>query len=245
MHTYNKNMDHAAELKKFCAASGADLAGIADLSLFQKGWTTIPRDILIPYSSAVSVAMRLDDDIMDVIHDLPTRAYAEHYREVNRDLDRLTSRIVEWITGRGYRAKEVPASKIEDTENLLGAVSHKAIARMAGIGWQGKSLLIVSPEHGPRIRLATVLTDMPLAPDSPIEQRCGSCSECTNACPAEAIRNVTAEGRYQSREEALVFGRCAELTLANSQLPGIGARICGVCVRVCPHGKIKRVDKRQ
>jgi len=230
-------MHYASELKKFCAASGADLAGIADLSLFQKGWTTIPGDILLPYSRAVSVAMRLDDDIMDVIDDLPTPAYAEHYRAVNADLDRLTDLIVDWISGQGFQARAVPASKIEDTENLLGAVSHKAIARMAGIGWQGKSLLIVSPEYGPRIRLATVLTDMPLAPDGPIEQRCGSCSECADACPAGAIRNVTAKGRYESRDEALFFSKCADRTLANSQLPGIGARICGVCVKVCPNGK--------
>ena len=237
-------MDHTAELKEFCRAAGADLAGIADLSLFQKGWTTIPGDILLPYTSAVSIAIRLDDDIMDAIDDLPTAAYAEHYRAVNADLDRLTAHIADWISGQGYQARAVPASKIEDTENLLGAVSHKAIARMAGIGWQGKSLLIVSPEHGPRIRLATVLTDMPLTPDRPLEQRCGSCSECTNACPAAAIRNVSVRGRYESREGALFFSRCAERTRANSQLPGMGARICGVCVKVCPHGKPKDPERK-
>ncbi len=237
-------MDPAAELKAFCAESGADLAGIADLSLFGEAWRTIPGDLLLPYTRAVSVAIRLNDAIMDAIDDLPTPAYAEHYRAVNTDLDRLTTRIIGWISGQGYRVRAVPASKIEDTENLLGAVSHKAIARMAGIGWQGKSLLIVSLEHGPRIRLATVLTDMPLAPDRPMEQRCGSCSECTNACPAGAIRNISAKGRYESREEALFFSRCVERTLVNSKLPGIGARICGVCVTVCPHGKPTYSDRK-
>jgi epoxyqueuosine reductase QueG len=236
-------MSSAAELKGFCKASGADIAGIADLVPFKEGRVTIPADLLHPYTRAVSVAMRLDDDIMDAIADLPTVPYADHYRAVNGALDRLTARVVEWIIGRGYRSEAVPASKIEDTEKLLGALSHKAVAHMAGIGWQGKSLLIVSPEHGPRIRLATVLTDMPLPPDRPLEQRCGTCRECTKACPAEAIRNVAAKGRYNSREEALVFNRCADRTFANSQLPGIGARICGVCVRVCPYGKPKHRDK--
>ncbi|NJD57279.1 MAG: epoxyqueuosine reductase [Nitrospirae bacterium] len=238
-------MSSAAELKKFCKAAGADIAGIADLALFREDGTTIPADLLRHYTRAVSVAMRLDDDILDAIAALPTRPYADHYRTVNADLDRVTAHIVEWIADRGYRAGAVPASKIEDTEKLLGAVSHKAVARMAGIGWQGKSLLIVSPEHGPRIRLATVLTDMPLLPDKPLEQRCGTCRECTKACPVEAIRNVASKGRYQSREEALVFSRCAERTWENSQLPGIGARICGVCVRACPHGKPKRTDKKR
>ena len=108
---------------------------------------------------------------------------------------------------------------------------------MAGIGWQGKSLLVVSPEYGPRIRLATVLTDMSLAPDGPIKCRCGACTECTEACPVGAIWNATVDGMYTSREEALYFSRCAGRTHENSQIPGIGARICGVCVRACPHGK--------
>jgi epoxyqueuosine reductase QueG len=233
-------MDASSELKAFCKSSGADLAGIADLAPFQQGWPTLPADLLAPYSRAVSVAVRLDDEIMDAITCLPTADYADHYRNVNAALDRLTAEVAGWIIGRGCRAEAVPASKIMDAVDLLGAVSHKAVARMAGIGWQGKSLLIVSPEFGPRIRLATVLTDMPLTPDGPISNRCGACTECTDACPAEAIRNATAGNGYTSREEALFFGRCADKTYENSLLPGIGARICGVCVRACPHGKPRR-----
>jgi epoxyqueuosine reductase len=230
-------MDSSNELKDFCRSSGADLVGIADLAPFQQGWLTLPSDLLLPYTCAISVAVRLDDTIMDAIASHPTVDYAEHYRAANADLDRLTAEISVWIVSRGYRAEAVPASKIMDAENLLGAVSHKAIARMAGIGWQGKSMLIVSSEFGPRIRLATALTDMPLIPDGPIKNQCGSCTECTDACPVKAIRNVTAVDRYASREEALIFDRCVQRTHENSLLPGIGARICGVCVKVCPHGK--------
>ncbi len=235
-------MDVSAELKAFCRSLGADLVGIADLAPFIKqGWPTLPSDLLRPFTRAISVAVRLDDTIMDAITSHPTAAYAEHYRAANIDLDRLTAGISAWIMNRGFRAEAVPASKIIDMENLLGAVSHKAIARMAGIGWQGKSLLLVSPEFGPRIRLATVLTDMPLFPDGPIESRCGACTECTDACPVQAIRNVTAVDRYADREEALFFDRCVERTFQNSQLPGIGARICGVCVRACPHGRPRKL----
>lgn len=231
----------SAKLKAFCRSSGADLAGIADLVPFlQQRWPTLPADLLFPYTYAISVAVRLDDDIMDTITSHPTIEYAEHYRAANADLDRLTAEIAAWIISRGCEAEAVPASKIMDIENLLGAVSHKAIARMAGIGWQGKSLLIVSPQFGPRIRLATVLTDMPLFPDGPIKNQCGSCTECTDACPVKAIRNVTAVDRYANREEALAFERCADRTYENSLLSGIGARICGVCVRACPHGKPRK-----
>jgi len=238
-------MDSSAELKAFCRSSGADLAGIADLAPFKEGWPTLPPDLLRPYARALSIAVRLDDGIVDAIDGLPTIEYADHYRKVNEILDGLTANIAAWITGRGFRAEAVPASKIMDTENLLGGLSHKAVARMAGIGWQGKSLLIVSPEFGPRIRLATVLTDMLLTPDGPLENRCGTCTACKNDCPVAAIRNVTANGRYTSREEALFFERCVEKTLANSKMPGIGARICGVCVRACPNGKPRKTADKE
>lgn len=238
-------MNAAAELKAFCKSSGADLAGIADLAPFQQGWPALPADLLMSYTSAVSVAVRLDNDILNTIITHPTLEYAEHYRAANTDLDRLTAEIAAWISGRGFRAEAVPASKIMDTEQLLGAVSHKAVARMAGIGWQGKSLLIISPEFGPRIRLATVLTDMPLTPDGPVENRCGPCTACKNACPVAAIRNTAAGTGYSSREEALIFERCAGRTYENSLRPGIGARICGVCVRACPYGRSRRAAGRK
>jgi epoxyqueuosine reductase QueG len=115
---------------------------------------------------------------------------------------------------------------------------------MAGIGWQGKSLLVISPQFGPRIRLATVLTAMPLDADGPVRNRCGRCRECVKACPASAIKNVTTEGHYADRDEALFFGRCAAKTLEFRNRPGIGARICGVCVRACPFGRRNALRRR-
>lgn len=230
-------MDFTAELKDLCRTNGADLVGIADLAPFKRGWTTVPGDLLVPYTSAVSLAVGLEDSVINGIDNGPTVAYAEHYRQVNAALDAIAAKAVQWLGSKGFGAMPVPASHIIDEERLLGSVTHKAVARMAGIGWQGKSLLIVSPEFGPRIRLATVLTDMPLQHDQPLKQRCGRCSECSKACPASAIKNVSTENRYENRDEALFFERCANKTLEFKALPGIGARICGVCVKVCPFGK--------
>ena len=159
---------------------------------------------------------------------------------VNASLDRITAQLAEWITARGSSAHAIPASQSVDETHLLGSISHKAVARLAGIGWQGKSLLIVSPQYGPRIRLSTVLTDMALTFDKPLRNRCGTCNECTKACPASAIMNIRTEDRYANREEALHFSRCVEQTLAFKARPGIGYSICGVCVKVCPFGRRSR-----
>lgn len=233
-------MSLTSELKSYGRGAGADAIGIADLEDFREGIETVPPDLLTPYRYAVSIALRLPDPPLDGIVDRPTAAYAALYRDVNARLDRIAHSITAWITDQGYKAAAIPASAILDDDRLLGAVSHKAVAGMAGIGWQGKSLLIVSPDFGPSIRLVTVLTDMLLEADAAIGQRCGSCTACVEACPVSAIRGEPAAGRYASRDEALFFSRCAERTRENAGLDGIGARICGVCVRACPFGLQKK-----
>ncbi|MDA8339164.1 MAG: 4Fe-4S dicluster domain-containing protein [Nitrospiraceae bacterium] len=234
-------MSMTPDIKTFCRASGADLVGIADLEPFKQGWTVMPQDLLEPYTSAISIAMHVNDDIINAISDGPTPEYAQHYRSVNASLDKIASRLVQYIIDKGFNAMAIPASHIVDENNLFGNISHKAVARMAGIGWQGKSLLIISPEFGPRIRLATVLTNMPLEADQPLKNRCGRCMECAKACPASAIKNASTESHYESRDEAIHLEKCHGKLCEFKARPNVGALICGVCIKVCPFGKKLRL----
>jgi epoxyqueuosine reductase QueG len=225
------------ELKAAARAAGADLVGVADLAVFKRERTTLPPDLLEPYTRAAAVALRLEDTIIDGIQTAPTPDYARHYRAVNAALDGLTAELVNWLCGRRFAARAIPASELADEPNLLGSLSHRAVARMAGLGWQGKSLLIVTPQYGPRVRLATVLTDMPLAPDLPLKNRCGGCIKCLRACPAIAIKRTAPAERYERREDVLHVSRCAEKASQFKARLGLAARVCGVCVSVCPFGK--------
>jgi epoxyqueuosine reductase QueG len=229
-------VERTQELKLAAREAGADLVGVAGLGPFRAEGTLLPPHILERFANAVSVAVHLDDTIVDGIEGAPTPDYARHYRAVNAALDGITTRLVEWITSRGSSARAIPASQIVDQHNLLGSIPHRAVARLAGIGWQGKSLLIVSPQYGPRIRLSTLLTDMPLDCGKPLKNRCGTCRQCAKACPACAIKNGAPRDRYESRDDALYFSRCVEQTLRFKARPGIGTQICGVCVKVCPFG---------
>ena len=72
-----------------------------------------------------------------------------------------------------------------------GVFAHKTAATRAGLGWIGKTGLFVSPEAGPKVRLATVFTDLELDVGVPVtEGRCGGCHGCLDACPAGAGRDV-------------------------------------------------------
>ncbi|UCE78827.1 MAG: epoxyqueuosine reductase, partial [Nitrospiraceae bacterium] len=131
----------------------------------------------------------------------------------------------------------VPASRKLVEGGTEGSVSHKAIAIMAGLGWQGKNLLVVTPQYGPRVRLSSVLTDMPFTFDRPIKNRCGRCNACAEACPVSAIKNVKTEFHYSDRNEAIDLDKCHNNTLKFIDVPGVGYTFCGQCIPVCPYGK--------
>jgi epoxyqueuosine reductase QueG len=233
----NSEDKQTKELTTYCLHQGADLVGIADLESLKKGLQTEPRDLLVPYTSAISIAIALDMKAVAEMNGEPTPAYADNCKALNIKLNNITGSIVEWIRSRGFNGEAVPASKKLVEGGTEGSVSHKAIAIMAGLGWQGKNLLVVTPQYGPRVRLSSVLTDMPFTFDSRIKNRCGRCKSCYEACPVGAIRNVKTEFHYADRNEAIDLDKCHNNTLRFMDVPGVGYTFCGQCIPVCPFGK--------
>ena len=215
---------------------GAGIVRIADTALLA-GMETEPHDLLDGFPRAVSIAVRLSDAIMDGIDDRPTPLYSSHYSRVNALLDDLAVRTTNFLQASGARAVPIPASLILDSKKWTSFISHKAVAIAAGIGWQGKSLLVVNPEHGPRIRLVTILTDADLSPDAPLKNRCGKCTQCKDHCPAGAILGKNTDSHYDTRSEAVNLQQCvSHLEKVFEELPQTNPLICGVCIRVCPWG---------
>jgi epoxyqueuosine reductase QueG len=118
----------------------------------------------------------------------------------------------------------IAASQIVDWANQRAHVSHKHVGRAAGLGWFGRNNLLVNPELGSRFRLVTVLTDMPLEPDVPLDRDCRTCRACADACPAGAIKATREEFDHKACYETLKDFRAKGYT---TQF------ICGICVRDC------------
>ena len=216
---------------------GVDLVGIADAAQLVELFTD-PADLLVPYTRAVSIAVSLPRAVFEPIVERPTPLYASVYQTANRVLDDIAFTASKLLQKDGYRSLPVPASQVLDRKNWRGAISHKAVARMAGIGWQGKNLLLITSRFGSRVRLATILTEAPLHVDGPVPNRCGKCNRCRDACPVNAIRGVNTTDHYSSRNEAMHFSRCVEkLTVEFAGLPGIEKPICGICINACPFGQ--------
>lgn len=236
--------DDTERIKGKIVGLGADLAGVADAEPLKALRLNPPR-LLDPFSRAISIAIRLPAAVFEEILDRPTPNYASVYQSANRILDEIAFRTAAMLEDDGFPSLPIAASQVLDTRKWYGAISHKAVGRMAGLGWQGKSLLLVNPRYGPRIRLVTVLTTAPLKVDGPIKNRCGRCTMCEEACPVGAIKGVGTQGHYTRRSDALHFSRCMEKLVSEfSKLAHVGAPICGICIKACPFGR-KGSKKRQ
>lgn len=189
----------------------------------------------------ISLVYKLSDAVIEeILHwgePGPTFSYFQHYRAVNAFLDSKTLWVTAMLERMGYRALPIPASQsVKDMGAYSGAFQHKTAAVLAGLGWIGKSALFISPKYGPRVRLATVLTDMPLPVklNLPAMPGCGSCKNCVRACPAGAILGNNYTPGCE-RHDLLDARACSEHMKKAYQQIGRGA-VCGICVAVCPYG---------
>ena len=213
----------AERIRALAAAEGASLVGFADLTDLAE----LPR--------AVVLAIRHSPEVFTTIEEMPTYAYYQEYLALNQRLDEMAAVVAEVLRGAGHAARANPATQSElDVETLAAPFSHKTAATRAGLGWIGKSALLVTPELGPALRLTTILTDAPLVTGEPItESRCGECTACEEACPGGAISGV--EWRAgMAREEFFDAAGCRQAALSRAQARGIEETICGVCMLVCP-----------
>ncbi|MFC1682868.1 hypothetical protein ACFL0G_01555 [Candidatus Zixiibacteriota bacterium] len=212
------------KLKAFAREQGIDLFGVADITSIQQTFHIDPSESVAGLTRGVSMAARLSGAVMDNLVDRPTLLYKHHYREVNELLDADALRVAALIQEWGYHALPLPASQILDWRKQIAHLSHKKVAVLAGLGWLGRSNLLVTPQHGARVRLVTVLTDLPLRVDRPLDSDCEKCRACLRVCPAEAIHET---------QETFDHKACFEQVCHFAQKENLGYYICGVCVKAC------------
>lgn len=114
---------------------------------------------------------------------------------------------------------------------------HKTVATLAGIGWIGKSALLVTKKYGSAVRLTSILTDMPLDYGVPVtKSMCPrECYICMNACPGKAISGKLWD-QTMDRNEFYDPLKCREKALQLSkERMNKEITLCGKCIEVCPY----------
>jgi epoxyqueuosine reductase len=200
------------------------------------------------YPAGIAILRRLDPRAVDSAADGPSPAYYREYQDVNEELAAVSSGLATDIAALGVAALALSPTLHDAqldanfSQTLRAPVSHKMLATRAGLGWIGKTDLLVSTDFGPRIRLASVLLgETPLSCPEPIsESRCGSCDVCVRACPARAATGREWKAGLD-RDEFFDAHKCRENCKMLSRLRlGEDVSLCGICVSLCPRGKNDR-----
>jgi epoxyqueuosine reductase len=154
-------------------------------------------------------------------------AWGQDYHLVVREkLDALVARM------RRIFTEPFEARVCVDTS----AIIERELAAAAGLGWIGKNTMVLHPTLGSFFVLGEIITDLPLAPDPPLPDHCGTCTRCLEACPTAAF----------PRPYSMDARRCISyLTIEHrgAIAPELAKKMgnwvfgCDLCQTVCPFNR--------
>ncbi|ACS99485.1 iron-sulfur cluster binding protein [Paenibacillus sp. JDR-2] len=153
---------------------------------------------------------------------LSRSAWGEDYHKVLRD---RMAKLEAWLKER------VPEARFESMVDT-GALSDRAVAERAGIGWSAKNCSILSEDLGSWIYLGEMITNIPFEPDTPVTEGCGECTKCIDACPTDAL---VGPGQLDSNK-CISFITQTKGFISDEYMRKIGNRLygCDTCQTVCP-----------
>jgi len=231
--------DATLNLEELLKGVKVDKIGIVNL----EDWKDTPlwnkAQKLLPGAKSVMVlAMEVFLETVDqvtskaMVGDLALRdLYLANGDLIDGLLDWEGYKMVKRLHTHGFKGLLLPAKGSPyDGRFLEGPLSYKHVAEAARLGTIGWHSLLITPEYGPRVRLACILTNAPLAGSATlnIESPCFKCGgACIKICPAKAIAEPKAEEVYQLDKYA-----CSAYYTASG--------MCAECLKVCPAGRVSQ-----
>jgi epoxyqueuosine reductase len=173
--------------------------------------------------------------------------------DFRRSQTAATGRIARYAWGDDYH--EVIEAKLNKIDNLLrefggtqkcyvdtGPILERDHAAQAGIGWHGKSTMLIDEKLGTWFFLAEILTTLELPPDQPVRDRCGTCERCIKACPTGAI---TAPHKLDARRCISYLTIELKGSIPAELRPLMGDRIfgCDDCLDACPWNRFAKTSR--
>ena len=229
-----KNPERMAEIiKEVAGFLGADLVGICRLNPawvfthhglridFHKGVAGTP--VKLDHQYAISLGMEMKQSHFKNSPDfIDNAAVGLGYL----DAAKVAVSLAAWIREIGWPAK----AHFFINEQVI----HIPIAVEAGLGELARNGSLITREFGPRLRLATVTTDLPLALDGPVDigvhAMCADCNKCAVNCPAQCIPYGGKVIENNVEKWALDNRKCMTFWTANRER----FNDCARCISTCP-----------
>ena len=204
-----------AALEAFIRSAGVDTFG----------YTRVEPELVfegkaVLHANAIVLAMEMDRARMDRS---PSPDSAVMVHETYNQLGIAANAVARHLRALGYSAQA--------GHPLGGLVLYPPLAQAAGLGQQGMHGLLITPEFGPRVRLAAVFTSIEDLPDTAtdehawIEDFCRECVKCVRQCPPAAI-NEEPVRHETGRVTWIDSKRCLPYFVRNHG--------CSICIKVCP-----------
>lgn len=127
---------------------------------------------------------------------------------------------------------KVPEARLKSMVDT-GELSDRAVAARSGIGWSGKNCALITPEFGSYVYIGEMITSLAFEPDSLIEDQCGSCTKCLEACPTGAL----VQGGQINAQHCISFLTQIKGLIPDEFRDKIGNRVygCDSCQTACPY----------
>ncbi|MHA1836839.1 MAG: 4Fe-4S binding protein [Candidatus Heimdallarchaeota archaeon] len=203
------------ELKEFCKKQ----------NIVNIGFTKLPhhlifKDKAVLHDNAIVLVLEMDND---KIAKSPSRETLGMVMDTYNKLGIVANKVATLLRKHGYSAHA--------SHPLGGIVLYPPLAASAGLGWFGRHGLLITPEFGPRVRIAAVftnITNLPYSEKNPhswIPEQCTTCGRCIEKCPPKALY----EQPIKNQNGLLTHNdssKCFPYFAANYG--------CSICIKVCP-----------
>jgi epoxyqueuosine reductase len=228
--------ENSADVKRAGRFLGADLVGICE---YDERWVYThnysrrdqrdkPIDLPEDLPNVIVLANQMDHDTIKTVPSaLSGAATGQGY---SKDIIAVLS-LTQYIRNLGYRA----VASLNDTALSI------PLAIQAGLGEYGRHGLLITPEFGPRVRIAKIFTDLPLQPDEPIhfgvQEFCGVCRRCSSACPPKAIPDGEPSAEAYSVSNLVGVKKWTVNAEKCFKFWTNQGTDCSICIRICPYNK--------
>jgi len=237
------NIELKDRIKQFCQDAGADIIGFASVERWNEA-DEVPVDfrpqaLWEPARTVMVLGVGIP---LPIVETTPSILHKETYDTANRVLDAMAYNLVRFLNRLGHAAYFFSRDGFGSLRLLKdrppAAFGHIMAAKYAGLGTVGLNNCLLTPEFGPRVRFVSVFTSAIMEPDPMIEKDlCIKCEACAKCCPVDAI--TLREDQFKGDFDLIAcIDRHIDLTRDK-------AYPCGICTKVCPIGKDRRLYKQK